>query len=55
MTNTYEITEFQKRVAGKREFITKFGGQPDWIRKADWPLSAPAFFTRDECPIMKNF
>lgn len=50
MTNTYEITEFQKRVAGKREFITKFGGQPDWIRKADWPLSAPAFFTRDECP-----
>jgi len=39
MTNTYEITEFQKRVAGKKEFVTKFGGQPDWIRKADWPLS----------------
>lgn len=20
-------------------FLTKFGGQPDWIRQADWPLS----------------
>ncbi|MEZ3445390.1 MAG: hypothetical protein K1W30_09745 [Lachnospiraceae bacterium] len=45
MTNTYEITELQKRVSGKREFVTKFGGQPNWT----------AFFTRDECPIMKNF
>lgn len=39
MTKTYEITAFQKRTIGKREFVTKFGGQPDWIRKADWPLS----------------
>lgn len=39
MAKAYEITEFQKRSIGKKEFITKFGGQPDWIRKADWPLS----------------
>lgn len=39
MTKTYEITAFQKRTVGKREFVTKFGGQPDWVRKADWPVS----------------
>lgn len=33
MTKTYEITDFQRREPGKREFITKFGGQPDWIRE----------------------
>lgn len=39
MIKTYEITEFQRKANDKKEFITKFGGQPDWIRQTDWPLS----------------
>ena len=39
MTKTYEITDFQRREPKKGEFVTKFGGQPDWIKETDWPVS----------------
>mgnify|MGYP001104582902 CR=1 FL=1 len=39
MTKTYEIIDFERRKIGKKQFITKFGGEPDWIKRADWPLS----------------
>lgn len=39
MAKTYEITDFKKRETGAKEFITKFGGSPDWIKEEEWPLS----------------
>lgn len=36
---TYEIIDFERRVPDKKEFITKFGGTPDWIKKENCPLS----------------
>lgn len=40
MAKAYEIIDFQRREIGNKEFITKFGGQPDWVTIEDWPLSA---------------
>lgn len=39
MTKTYQITGFKKKNIEKHEFITKFGGEPDWIKEEKWPLS----------------
>lgn len=39
MVKTYEIIDFERRVPDKKEFITKFGGAPDWIKKENCPLS----------------
>ncbi|MFR3116053.1 MAG: hypothetical protein ACLTOJ_00945 [[Clostridium] symbiosum] len=27
--------------SGDEKFITKFGGQPDWIESPQWPVSIP--------------
>lgn len=39
MTKAYEITDFKKREKETGEFVTKFGGSPDWVKEEEWPLS----------------
>lgn len=39
MVKSYEMIDFERRKPGKKEFITKFGGTPDWIKKETCPLS----------------
>ncbi len=39
MAKVYEIADFQRREIGNKEFITKFGGQPDWVIVENWPMS----------------
>ncbi len=35
---TYRIDIFIPH-SGDKHFITKFGGQPDWIERPQWPVS----------------
>lgn len=34
----YRIDNFIPH-SGDKHFITKFGGQPDWIERPQWPIS----------------
>lgn len=39
MVDKKSITKFVKSENPVTEYITKFGGQPNWIEKPEWPLS----------------
>ena len=40
MIRKYEITGFENVVERINKPITKFGGQPIWIRESQWPISS---------------
>lgn len=39
MPKRYEIVEFSEMTEATDKYITKFGGQPDWISEPEWPQS----------------